>query len=213
MAKKIITFDDGDIAYLKRQLGELRAMPRNNHNFQDVPKHNPAQDVHIAKLPTGTGIVLAALAGSAPGTADCIVYKLDQAAGTISAIVNPDTTEYEVPVYNFYPIPWVGGDRYVEVKREKGGAWITPKPPTKYRAILNDDLDQGGTSTARIFYRNSANTAWVDSIEDFDVVEFVLNTDEKFVQYQKGEATWDEGGVWVFDSTACAVADDTGLFP
>lgn len=212
---KVFIFSDADIGILKTVIQGERTRVRNNHNHRRDEIVHPAQDVYIAKLPDGPGVVLAGMNMTTlvPGTADCKIYKLDQDDDEISAITNPDASNFEVKVYNFFSNPFFHFSKYIRIMREKGGAWVCDKPPTHYRATLDGNLVQGGSATASIFYRNSTNTAWVDSDSNVTAREFSLNLDEMYVQYQKGWVEWDEGGVWVFDSTACPVADDTGLVP
>ena len=183
------------------------------HTVPPDPVGARPPELYIAKLPT-SGI--AKRTGLTAGHATCDIYALlGQDFTTLEFDLEQQivtgTDGLQVEVYNFYLRPWFGFSKYMVVYRDKFGRWLCSPPPTNYRAVLNADLLQGGTSTARLYYRNSANTAWINSSENADVVEFTLNTDEMFVLNQKGWVEWDEGGVWVFDSTACAVPDNTGL--
>lgn len=208
---KVIFLTPDDKAFLQRLRKAEADRPRNNHHFLDLKDPYPAQDVYIAKLPTGPGIVLAGMNQTTlvPGEAICAVYLLNQATEIVEAVVNPDATPFNLTVYNPHSNPYFGFTKYIRITREKGGAWICDKPPTHYRAKLISNLLQGATSTVKVYYRGS--TAWVDSGEVETVREFSLNLDEMYVANQKGWIEWDEGGVWVFDSTACPVADNTGL--
>ncbi len=168
-------------------------------------------ELFVAKVPTGG---IPAMVGLTLGMAACDLYQLQATSSVgdefeLSALLS-GSDQGALNVHNPYLRPWFGFSNYIIIHKSKDGVWLCEAPPARYEAALNADLDQGGTSTARVFYYSSG---WVDSGEDVDVYEFTLNTDEKFLQYQKGEVKWNEGGVWVFDSPACAVADDTGLFP
>lgn len=80
--------------------------------------------------------------------------------------------------------------------------------PHVRRAVLTATLSQGGTSTADFYEWDGS--AWALVAEDVPVREFTLNTGGDYASGLKGWATWDPGGVWVFNSDECD-ADDTGL--
>lgn len=206
---------DADVATLKkmkrRMAGELPPISRLEEEFFD---NTP--EFYVVKLPE-EGIPAATQNGSiVPGHAECELYYLgpESEGGDyhlLAATDDPDTPAI-ADVYNFHRRPWFAFSKYITVARDNFGVWHCAPPPTNYRAILLAQLVQGGSSSVAVFYRlNGVWEAAPDTITD--VVEFTLNLSEYWPQYQKGWVQWDEGDVWVFDSTACPVADDTGLLP
>lgn len=201
------------------QMVEQKMKSRTNNPRDAAIFTDGAPELFIAMLPDGEGIPAFDPDTNVPGVNEtCRIFKLkEQTAGDedyeIEEVFDVDgTSSLAQAVYNIYPRPWYSfSARYLIVQRDKSGSWLCEAPPTRYQAALNGNLVQGATATASIFYRGAS--AWEDSGEDETVYEFVLNIDEMFVQYQKGSISWDEGGVWVFESPVCPVADDTGLIP
>lgn len=186
------------------------------HTVPPDPVGARPPELYIAKLPD-SGI--AKRIDDTAGHGTCDIYSLlclgafDTLEFDLNQALVGESDGLQVEVYNFYLRPWFGFSKYIVVYRDKFGRWLCSPPPTEYQATLDANLVQGSTATASIFYRDTDLDQWVDSGQDLTAHEFVLNTDEMFVQYQKGTVTWDEGGVWVYSSPVCPVADDTGLVP
>lgn len=201
MAQKIIIpkLSQEDKKSLQRLFTKDKGRNRNPGKDRKSFPVERAADTHLIRLPIG------GIPGLDWGTFECEAVQCeilglfgeDELKLTLDTEPDADT----IPVFNPYPVKWYRGaaEVIVEVKRIKGGQWITARPnyTVKVKPIAN--IPAGGSGLCEVYEGDGAE-------EDITVFLNWMHGDELIMAGREAYAEYrDSEGRFVFVNAECEV--------
>jgi len=150
-----VVFTKEQVTLIQQMIDQVRLMPVPASSDERDDTDLASSDVYIVKTPddgipkmssagTGTGTGAAPAEGDTLGSAECVVYRVDE-TGIIYE------TELVLNVYNLSAYA-IYGNIFITVKREKFGRWLAdPVPLQVARGRLTADLAPGLTGDFTVY--------------------------------------------------------------